>query len=124
MSRVRLLFVVLTAMLLLGSGSLGQDKDKGKKDDQKEPPVKLKGQLPPNWKKLCLTEDQVQRVYKVQADYDAKIAALEQQIKKLKQDEKSDLMKVLTEAQKARLKEITEGKGGETSTTPSKPDGK
>jgi hypothetical protein len=108
MSRCRLMLAALIAALLLGGGSVGQDKKTDDKKDQ--PPVKLKGQLPPNWKKLGLSEDQVQKVYKVQADYDAKINALEQQIKKLKQDEKGDLMKVLTDAQKARLKEITEGK--------------
>jgi Spy/CpxP family protein refolding chaperone len=118
MSRCRLMFAVIVMALFLGGGSLGQDK---KTDDKKDPPTKLKGQLPPNWKKLGLTDAQVQQVYKIQADYDVKINALQEQIKKLKGEEKGELMKVLTEAQKARLKEITEGKGGE-STTPPKPD--
>jgi hypothetical protein len=103
------MLVALVAALLLGGGSVGQDK---KTDDKKEPPVKLKGQLPPNWKKLGLTEAQVQKVYKVQADYDAKVNALQEKIKMLKAEEKTELLKVLTDAQKARLKEINEGKGG------------
>ena len=103
----RLLSVFALALLTAG-GSLGQDKKTG--DDKKEPPAKLKGQLPPNWKKLGLTEDQVQKVYKVQADYDSKVEALQEQIKKLRQEEKGDLIKVLTDAQKSRLKEINEGK--------------
>mgnify|MGYP000707666372 CR=1 FL=1 len=40
------------------------------------------------------------------------VEALEAQIKKLRQDEKADLMKVLTDAQRARLKEILKEKSG------------
>ncbi|HXG08607.1 MAG TPA: hypothetical protein VNK04_02365 [Gemmataceae bacterium] len=106
MAQLRLLLVVLIIALVLGGWSVGQDK----KNDKKEPAVKLKGQLPPNWRKLGLSEEQVQKVYRIQADYDAKISALEAQIKQLKTEERAELMKVLTDAQKARLKEITEGK--------------
>ena len=106
MAQLRLLLVVLITALVLGGWSVGQDK----KNDKKEPAVKLKGQLPPNWRKLGLSEEQVQKVYRIQADYDAKISALEAQIKQLKTEERAELMKVLTDAQKARLKEITEGK--------------
>jgi hypothetical protein len=86
------------AALLIGGGLYGQDK----KDD----PVKVKGVLPANWGKLGLSDEQKQKIYKVQADFDQKLAALEKQIKELKAQEKTEMEKVLTDAQKARLKEI------------------
>lgn len=109
MTRFRLVLGVLAVAFVLAGWSLGDDKKTTTADDKKEPP-RLKGQLPANWKKLGLTDEQTQKVYKIQGEYDAKIDALEAQIRKLKQDEKGDLMKVLTDAQKARLKEINEGK--------------
>ena len=78
------LLALITALVVLSGGLVGQDT---KKDDKKldtttkvekkdEPPVKVKGQLPPNWKKLGLTDDQVQRIYKVQNKYDDEIDKL------------------------------------------------
>lgn len=88
--------LVLAVALVVGGGSLG--------DDKKEVPAK--GQLPANWKKLGLTEEQVKKVYTTQTEYRGKIAELEQKIQDLKKQERTDLEKVLTDAQKARLKEI------------------
>jgi hypothetical protein len=42
----------------------------------------------------------------IQADYDAKFEELEAQMKKLKLQEKQDIEKQLTDAQKGRLKEL------------------
>jgi Spy/CpxP family protein refolding chaperone len=96
------------AMLLLVSWLMAADS---KTDtDKKDPDPKAKGTLRPNWKKLGLTDDQTQKIYKVQSDYRAKIDVLEQQIKDLRQQELTDQVKVLTEAQKARLKELGEFK--------------
>ena len=61
---------------------------------------------------LGLTEAQKQAVYKVQNDFDAKLAALEEQIKKLKIEERQAIDKLLTDAQRARLKEIIKEKSG------------
>src|SRR5262245_145071 len=97
--------LVLTLVLVAGSVS-GDDK----------PEPKLRGQLYPNWKRLALTEEQVQRVYKVQNEYRAKIENLEQQIKNLKKEERTAAEKILTPAQKARLKELSS-----TDTEPVKP---
>lgn len=95
-SRLGIGFVALAFALMLSGGLLGQDK--------KEPPAK--GQLPAQWKKLGLSEDQVKKVYSIQTDYRGKIAELEDKIKDLKKQERSDLEKVLTDTQKTRLKEI------------------
>jgi hypothetical protein len=78
-------------------------------DDPKATP-KARGSLPPNWSKLGLTDEQKQKVYAIESEYRAKIDALQQQIKALQKQQRDDLAKVLTEAQKARLKEILASK--------------
>lgn len=93
---------VLIALLFSTGWLVSQEK-------KEDPPTKLKGMLPANWKKLGLTETQVQQVYKIQGDYRTKIDKLTQEITKLKADEKAELDKVLTPAQKDRLKEILIG---------------
>lgn len=94
--------------LVLGSGWVwAQDAKDPKKE---EPPTqRLRGQLPANYKKLGLNDDQVQKIYRIQADYQGKVKELEDQIKKLKTQEKGDIEKVLTKAQRERLKEILTG---------------
>src|SRR5713101_1017971 len=99
MSKVRLSLGVVLVAFLVGGLSLAQDK----KDT---PPAKAKGTLPANWKKLGLTDEQTQKVYKVRADYGDRINALKQKITQLQSDDKAELLKLLTDAQKARLKEI------------------
>ncbi|MBY0527847.1 MAG: hypothetical protein K2R98_30905 [Gemmataceae bacterium] len=108
MLRSRLLLAILS-LALIGTNWLpvgAQDK----KDDKKDTPTKVKGVLPANWGKLGLTDEQKQKVYKVQADYRDKISDLEKQIKDLKDKEKGDMEKVLTDEQKKRLKDILTGK--------------
>src|SRR3954469_3360336 len=94
--RVRL-GVALIAFLVCGL-SVGQEK--------KDPPAKAKGTLPANWKKLGLTDEQTQNIYKVRADYGVQINTLRQKIAQLQTDERAELLKLLTDAQKARLKEL------------------
>src|SRR5438105_181597 len=102
MAHVRILLGMLAIGLLASGTLLGQDKDK---KDSKEPPIKYKGQLPQNWSKLGLTDTQKQTVYKTQGTYNAKIEPLRAQIRKLQEEEKAELFKVLTDAQRSRLKE-------------------
>ncbi|MBL8793969.1 MAG: hypothetical protein JNM56_08690 [Planctomycetia bacterium] len=102
MIRLRGVLVLLLVLFALGSVSLGQTA--------KDEPAKFKGVLPQNWGKLGLSDEQKQKVYKVQNDYDQKIATLEKQLKDLKSQEKVEMEKVLTDAQKARLREILLGK--------------
>jgi len=89
------------AMALLLSGSIHGD-------DKKDP--KVKGVLPPNWGKLKLSDEQKQKVYKVQADYKDKIGALEKQMEDLKGKQNADMVNVLTEDQKKMLRDILTGK--------------
>jgi Spy/CpxP family protein refolding chaperone len=87
---------------LVASGMLfGQDE---------KPGTKAKGSLPQYWSKLGLTDEQKAKVYSIQSDYNAKINALDAQIKQLRKQERDEMGKVLTDAQKARLKEILTSK--------------
>lgn len=95
MTRLRLGVGVVALVVALGTLH-GQEK--------KEPPAK--GQLPPQWKKLSLSEEQTKKIYAVQTEYRGKIAELEDKVKELRKQERLDLEKVLTDGQKARLKEI------------------
>ena len=95
------LFVCLLAVTVLFGGLVAGDTPK---------PDATRGQLPPNWKKLGLTDEQVKKIYAIQADYRPKIEELEQKIKDLHAEELVKEVAVLTDAQKARLKEIAEEK--------------
>lgn len=84
-----------------------------KKDDaKKEDPKTVKGQLPPNWKLLGLTDKQVQEIYKVQGKYNDEIDTLEAKIKELKDKMTKERAEVLTAEQKKRLEEILKEKSG------------
>jgi Spy/CpxP family protein refolding chaperone len=107
---------LLGAMLSLSSGLVGQEpKKEAKKDDPKatkkdEPAGKFKGQLPANWKKLGLSDQQVQDVYKIQSKYNEEIDKLDAKIKELKATMDKERRAVLTPEQKKRLEEILIGK--------------
>ena len=70
---------------------------------------KVKGQLPPGWKKLDLSKEQVLKIYTIQTQYRDKIKALEVQLKELKAQEKTDMVKVLSSEQKENLRKILLG---------------
>lgn len=118
MSRLRVLVGVLVIVLVASGGLLGQDKK-----DAKDTPAKAKGQLPQNWGKLGLTDKQKQQVYKTQEEYRDRIEKLRVEIKKLQDQEKTEMFKVLTEEQKTRLKEILAGKAGDAPKDDKKKDG-
>ncbi|MSR30892.1 MAG: hypothetical protein EXR99_05235 [Gemmataceae bacterium] len=99
---------VRLAACLLFFGSVcflpaAQDKD-----------VKLKGQLPQHFKKLGLKDEQVQKIYKIQADFRTKAQDLEKQIRELKAKEKGEIEGSLTEVQKTLLKDLRTGEKTKT----------
>jgi hypothetical protein len=104
MLRLRVGVSVLAALLLAGGWLLGDDPKKGD-----TPPPRVKGMLPQNYKKLGLTDQQTQEIYRIRGRYGAKIDALKQQIAELQEEERAEAEKVLTDAQKARLKELRLG---------------
>src|SRR5580704_12479624 len=97
----------LVLFALAFSFAWSADDPKKPSDDKKDPVAK--GTLPANWRKLGLTDDQVKKVYKIQTDYRTKIDTLTEQLKELKKKEMTEMETVLTDAQKARLKEIKLG---------------
>src|ERR1700753_2083131 len=101
---VSLCVLTLGIGLILGGWLQGQDKkeppETKKTGDVKVDEPKAKGQLPAGWKKLGLTDEQVQSVYKTQSAYNGKIDGLKQKIADLKAEEKAELEKILTKAQK------------------------
>ncbi len=104
MFRASMLAVLFAGLVVLSGGLVGQDP---KKD---EPPVKVKGVLPANWKKIGLTDDQVQKIYKVQNKYDDEIEKLQAKIDVAKTDRTKEMKAVLTADQKKRLDDILTGK--------------
>jgi Spy/CpxP family protein refolding chaperone len=99
-----LVVVLLVAALAAGPGQSG---------DNKKDPV-IKKLLPPNWKKLGLTDEQKQKIYTIRGNYGTKMDALKAQLDTLKKQEQKELMAVLTEEQKTNLRKILSGTVPET----------
>ena len=98
--------VALLSLALIGVIYAQDKKPDDKKPDDKPPPVKLKGPMPTYYKKLGLSDVQVQKILKIRADTRAKVDELKAKIEKLTTDEKENLKKVLTPDQIKRLREI------------------
>jgi hypothetical protein len=79
-------------------------------DDKKDTSVKSTAQLPPNFKKLGLSDEQEKKCREIHGRYRAKIQDLEEQLKQLRIDEVKEWSQVLTDEQKAKLKELVEKK--------------
>ena len=91
---------IVFVMVLAGSGWLLAD------DDKKDPPTRTDGMLPAGFNKLGLSEAQRQKVYDTLVEYRTQIEELKYQIRGLEIKEGEELQKILTDAQKARLREV------------------
>ena len=69
---------------------------------------KPRGRLPNHFGKLGVSDEQRERIYAIQANYDARIDDLLSQIEELVANRDSDISAVLTEGQRARLRELRE----------------
>lgn len=105
---MRMKWAVAVLVVAFGGATFAQD---GKPKDPKAE-GKAKGQLPPNWKNLGLTDEQTQKVYKLQAKFNEDIDKLEEQIKALKEKMSKERLTVLTTEQKKRLEDILKEKAG------------
>lgn len=101
MKTLRLGGLLVAMLLLTGSFLSGQDAPKSR------------GQLPQNWSKLGLSEEQKTKIYAIQANYKAKVEKLQKEIADLKEKETKERVAVLTEQQKTRLRELATGEGGD-----------
>lgn len=79
-----------------------------------------KGRLPNNWKLLGLSREQTQKIYSIQEKADLMVADLEQQIEKLRQDERKQMYEVLTDTQREALRQILLKRGGAVELPPEK----
>lgn len=102
-------FSTFVGMAILGLAFL---VGTGASQDAKKDPPKTKGQLPPGWKDLGLSNEQKLEVYKIQGKFKAKIKALEDQIKEVRAEEKQEMVKVLTADQKEKLQKSVTGEAG------------
>lgn len=62
-----------------------------------------RGQVPPGWGKIGLSPEQKSAIYKTRAEFKTKRAALEEQMAKLKADERTALLEHLNDAQRQIL---------------------
>src|SRR5438034_11782292 len=103
MLRLRMGVLVLMAAVLACGWRAGDNRA----DDKT--PVKVRGTLPPGFKKLGLSADQTQEVYRIRTSYRTKVDELQVKIDQLKREERLAVDKVLTTAQRDRLREIRSG---------------
>jgi hypothetical protein len=99
---------VLFGVLLAGGLLLGEQ----------QPTSRVKGKLPRFWNKLGLSDEQRKKVVSIQAEYKVKIDALRAEISKLEDEQRRDLGKVLTDAQKEELRRIIANQAFQTPTPP------
>jgi hypothetical protein len=115
MFRVQIVASLFAVALCVSGYLLGDDKNTDKE------PVIVKASLPRYFKQLGLNDRQKKQVFRVRAQYAAKIEELQRQIDALKEQEKTDLANLLTDAQKARLKELRSGTSSKDNEIKDKP---
>jgi Spy/CpxP family protein refolding chaperone len=122
-----LTFIALagTALLLSlpGLATYSQEPTKTEKKEDTSAIGSVRGQLPPLWKKLGLSEQQVQRIYAIQAKYRGQIQALQRQMKALREQEQREMQEVLTVEQRRQLQRLLAERAG-VEGTPSEKDKK
>lgn len=92
------------------SSKSGSTKTDSKADTTKEREGKARGVLPQYYRQIGLSEEQRQKVYKIQNEYSDKIDDLEKKIDALKAERNSRYLKELTKAQRDRLEELKKAK--------------
>jgi hypothetical protein len=92
---------------VLALALLGLAHSQEKSDDKQ--PAKLKGQLPPFYKKLGISEEQEQKIFKVRAENKKKLAELKAEIQRLQKKERADCEAVLTPQQLKLLMALRSG---------------
>ena len=110
------LFSVCTAIALSAALSanlaVAQPKSKAKAkattEASDDAPAKVKGRLPAYYKDI-VDAKQKEKIYTLQADFNGKIDALEEQIKKLTADRDAAVEGVLSPEQKEKLKKAKDG---------------
>lgn len=97
--------VLFAAALLIPAMLFGQSAD-----DADEGP---RGRLPNHFGKLGVTEEQRERIYAIQADYNEQIEELLSQIEALRTQRDDEIESILTPGQKLRLQELRDAERAE-----------
>ena len=84
------------------SSQPGNQQPGAESDESSRP----RGRLPNHFGKLGISDEQRTRIYAIQADYDDRVDALLAQIEELVADRDNDIDAVLTDGQRARLREL------------------
>jgi Spy/CpxP family protein refolding chaperone len=116
-SKTILSAAILVAGMALPSLISAQSKSNGEQPDSSQPGnqqpgeasdenSRPRGRLPNHFGKLGITDEQRERIYGIQADYDGRIDALLAQIEELVADRDNEIDTVLTDGQRARLREL------------------
>ncbi|MFN0195138.1 MAG: hypothetical protein ACKVT0_00200 [Planctomycetaceae bacterium] len=71
------------------------------------------GRVPSGWAKIGLSAEQKKNIYEIQAKYKEQTDELEKQIEELKAQRDNELMDLLTDEQKAKLKTQSKSSGTE-----------
>jgi hypothetical protein len=100
----------VVAVLAVVGGLRAADEPTKKAGDNNASSAVGRGQLPPNFKKLGLSDEQTAKIREIHAGYRAKISDLEKKLHELRRQELSEELQVLTDAQKERLKELAQEK--------------
>ena len=103
--------VIAAVVLLSVTAVTGQDKKTKNK------------QLPQNYGKLGLSDEQKKKIYAIQDEYGDKIADLAKQLDILRKKQREEMAAVLTDEQKQELKKILSEKAGDTKPAPDKKPG-
>jgi hypothetical protein len=90
------------AVVVVGLALLAVDRGFSQQEKGDAAPA-IKGKLPKNYSKLGLTDEQKQKIFTIEADFNTKIDGLRKQIKTLQAQQRVELEKVLTDDQKAAL---------------------
>jgi Spy/CpxP family protein refolding chaperone len=94
--------IALPSLISAQSKSESDQPGAASQDESSRP----RGRLPNHFGKLGISDEQRTRIYAIQADYDGRIDALLAQIEELVADRDNDIDAVLTEGQRARLREL------------------
>lgn len=103
---------LIAAVALLSAAAVtGQDKKAKNK------------QLPQNYGKLGLSDEQKKKIYAIQDEYGDKINDLTKQLEALRKKQREEMAAVLTDEQRQELKKILSEKAGDTKPTTDKKPG-
>ena len=101
MKRAFTLIGVVAIVFVAGGFLFGDDKE-----TKKDTKAVKQGNLPALYAKLGLNDEQKKKIKDIQGEYGTKIQELQDQIRELRRKERTAVEEILTDTQKARLREL------------------